>query len=190
MWPSRRNRLRLKDEFERVKYCATFVPEYQYKLGIMYLKGMTGARIDIESPYFNVPKDEDKGIALIRKAAEEGAAMASDFLSTFYFGKENFQEGIQWLQKAAEQGLSNAQAQLGILLFSKNEIVEQDAVKGCVWLIVAATSDLPGIADTRDQYMKDLSEEQKNEASKLAELLIKKLPKVSFQEHAELVGLL
>ncbi len=179
MWPFRR-RSRPMTEFERVEYCATFDSEYQYKLGLMYLKGGAAGRPS-QRNFITVPKDEAKGLHLIRQAAEQGAAMASELLSVFYFGREDLQKGFMWKQKAAEQGLANAQAQLGIL-YAADGFGQRDDVKACAWLTVAAANGASGGTEYLDRLVQTLSLSQKHEVQRLSAELLKRIPRIPFED--------
>ncbi len=115
--------------------------ESQFQLGMMYEAGK------------RVPRDEAKGLAWIEKAANQGAALASNMLSTIYMGKCDSQAGFKWKQRAAEQGLANAQGQLGIL-YATDKIVPQDDIKACAWLTVALANDCPGGRDFLDKLLR------------------------------------
>ena len=57
-----------------------------------------------------VEKDEVKGVALIRQAAEQGLPYAQGAMAyCYYYGKgvpQDFEEARQWIQKAEESGLN------------------------------------------------------------------------------------
>ena len=173
---------------ERYEYGATFNAEYQFKLGLLYLEEGHSGRPG-RPGFFSVLKDEAKGLALIQRAAEQGAAMASDFLSMFYIGREDLQKGFMWKKKAAEQGLANAQTQLGILLLG-GAFVPRDYFNACVWLTVAAANDAPGGSKFLEGVLAGLSPFERARVQKAASELQGRLPKISLGQHLEMVGLL
>jgi len=158
-------------------YAAQGDVESQFTLGLLYEEGK------------RVPRNEVKGFALIQQAAEQGAAFASDTLSKLYMGRGEFTTALKWLQRAAEQGLANAQGQLGIF-YCTDKIVPKDDVKACAWLTVAAANDCPGGRDILDKRLSKLDARERADVQKLATELLVKLPKISFREHAERVGLM
>jgi TPR repeat protein len=165
-------------ELQRLEsYAAQGDVESQFKLGMLYEEGR------------RVPRNEAKGLALIQQAAEQGAAFASNTLSTIYMARGDFTTGLKWLQRAAEQGLANAQGQLGIFYFT-DKIVPQDDVNACAWLTVAAANDCPGGSDFLEKLLSKLNAQQKADVQKLAAELLARLPKISFRDHAETVGLM
>jgi TPR repeat protein len=177
MWPFRRNPPP-ETELERLEfYAAQGHAASQYQLGMKY--------IDTNA----IGKDDAKGIALLQKAAEQGAAFASNTLSMIYMGRGDFMTGIKWLQRAAEQGLANAQAQLG-LFYSMDKIIPQDDVKAGAWMTVAVANDCPGGDESLQKVLSRLNASQKADVQKLAAELIARLPRIPFSDHAERVGLM
>lgn len=149
----------------------------QFQLGMKYDEGK------------DVPKDEARGLSLIQMAAEQGAAFASNTLGTIYMGRGDLQKGFKWTQKAAEQGLANAQGMLGIL-YASGIAIPKDEIQACVWLTVAAANDCPGDRKLLKKLASALSPQQRAEVEKLVVELLVKLPRISFREHAERLGLM
>jgi len=100
-----------------------------FELGWKYLFGI------------GVPKDEAKGKALIRKAAESGDADAQfNYGISCTKGKrgaQGFAEAVKWYRKAAEQGHMFAQVNLGIC-YAKGSGVSQDHSEAVKWYRRAA----------------------------------------------------
>ena len=75
-------------------------PESLFELGLNYLNG----RNDSLGIYMN----KEKGIALIRRSAEQGYTEAQYNLgSAYYFGEgvlQDYTQAVYWWRKAAEQG--------------------------------------------------------------------------------------
>lgn len=177
MWPFKRNPPPMT-ELQRLEYFASQGDaESQFQLGMKYVDPK------------RITKDDAKGLALIQVAAEQGAAMASNTLSTILMGRGDFPNGIKWLQTAAEQGLANAQGQLG-LFYSMDKIVPQDDIKAAAWSTVAIANDCPGDDAFLQKLLSRLTASQKTEAQKLAAELLARIPRIAFREHAERVGLM
>ena len=157
-------------------FAAQGIIEYQFKLGLMYEEGK------------NVPRNRTKGIALLEAAAEQGAAFASNTLSTIYIGSGDISNGLKWLRRAAEQGLANAQAQLGIIL-TADKITERDDVMACAWLAVAEANDCPNVTHTLKKHFERLTPSQKERVNVESKRLIQTIPKIPFNEHVNIVGL-
>ncbi|MDR1382908.1 MAG: hypothetical protein LBJ67_03530 [Planctomycetaceae bacterium] len=90
--------------------------------------------------------NEEKGMKLLLKSAEQGNLDAQHILGVNYivgqYIEENFEEGIKWLKKAAEQGHVLAQSSLGLALFHRDKYDE--AIK---WLRKSAEQ-----GDAESQY--------------------------------------
>ena len=84
-------------------------PESLFELGLNYLKGNDSLDIDM---------DKEKGIALIRRSAEQGDAAAQSNLGNAYYTGEgvpqDYVQAAYWYRKAAEQGVALAQNNLGV----------------------------------------------------------------------------
>ena len=107
-------------------------PESLFELGLNYLKGNDSLDIDM---------DKEKGIALIRRSAEQGYADAQFNLGLAYYRGEGVSEdetqAIYWWRKAAEQGYAHAQYGLGEA-YNQGKGVPQDYVQAVYWLREAA----------------------------------------------------
>ena len=107
-------------------------PESLFELGLNYLKGNDSLDIDM---------DKEKGIALIRRSAEQGYADAQFNLGLAYYRGEgvsqDYTQAVSWYRKAAEQGVAAAQYNLGVCYY-KGEGVLQDYVQAVSWWCKAA----------------------------------------------------
>ena len=107
-------------------------PESLFELGLNYLKGNDSLDIDM---------DKEKGIALIRRSAEQGYADAQFNLGLAYYRGEgvsqDYTQAVSWYRKAAEQGVAAAQYNLGVCYY-KGEGVSQDYVQAVSWWCKAA----------------------------------------------------
>ena len=77
-------------------------PESLFELGLNYLKGNDTLDIDMDKMY------KEKGIALIRRSAEQGYTEAQYNLGRCYYNGEgvsqDYTQAVYWWRKAAEQG--------------------------------------------------------------------------------------
>ena len=115
-------------------------PESLFELGLNYLKGNDSLDIDM---------DKEKGIALIRRSAEQGVAIAQCNLGVCYDNGEgvsqDYAQAVYWWRKAAEQGSAAAQNNLGNAYY-KGKGVSQDYVQAVFWYRKAAEQ---GYADAQ-----------------------------------------
>ena len=107
-------------------------PESLFELGLNYLRGNDSLGI-----YMN----KEKGIALIRRSAEQGDAAAQSNLGNAYYTGEgvpqDYVQAAYWYRKAAEQGVALAQNNLGVC-YDNGEGVSQDYTQAVYWLRKAA----------------------------------------------------
>ena len=107
-------------------------PESLFELGLNYLKGNDSLGI-----YMN----KEKGIALIRRSAEQGYVKAQYVLGfSYYFGEgvlQDYTQAVYWWRKAAEQGHAAAQYYLG-RAYCKGDGVSQDYTQAVYWWRKAA----------------------------------------------------
>jgi hypothetical protein len=96
------------------------------ELGLEYAKNVLGY---LAVNGFDEPKDEARGFALIREAANAGELTAMYAMSFQYFNKEavedNVAQGLTWLKRAAEAGHQDAIVKLGHR-YLYGEAVDQD----------------------------------------------------------------
>ena len=127
-----------------------------------------------------VTKDEDEAVKWFRKAADQGDAAAQCNLGNMYAeGRgvtKDEAEAVKWFRKAAERGHSPAQFNLGAsYLFGQGVI--KDPVQAHIWFNVAGAA---GDEEARKQLRlleKEMTPEQKAEATKLARELFERLPR-------------
>jgi TPR repeat protein len=101
-------------------------------LGLRYLFG------------YIVPKDEQVGLALLRKSADQNYAFAEAVLGIAYdegLGvPRDLHEAAEWFRKGAEQGNPRAQASLA-RAYIEGRGVRQDLVVGDMWLNLAVQGE-------------------------------------------------
>ena len=119
-------------------------------------------------------------VAEVRSKAEAGDAKAQFSLGVMYDkGRgvtKDEAEAVKWFRKAAERGHSPAQFNLGAsYLFGQGVI--KDPVQAHIWFNVAGAA---GDEEARKQLRlleKEMTPEQKAEATKLARELFERLPR-------------
>jgi len=102
---------------------------------------------------FRGDENEEEGEAIsdrvrscLRKAAEQGDALAQDMLASLYCdgswadegNPEDNAEAVKWSRKAAEQGRQDAQNNLGIMYYNGKKGVPQDYTEAMKWFRKAA----------------------------------------------------
>ena len=91
-----------------------------------------------------VAKDAAEAVKWYRKAAEQGLALAQDFLGRSYFHGEGVAkdavEAVKWFRKAAEQDDAEAQCYLGFC-YEYGEGVAEDAAEAVKWYRKAAEQE-------------------------------------------------
>lgn len=107
-------------------------PEALYSLGIDYLNGNDSLGI-----YMN----KEKGVELLRRAAEQGNADAQYNLGDcYYYGEgvaQDYAQAVYWWRQAAEQGDAMVQNKLGIC-YCNGQGVAQDYAQAVYWWRQAA----------------------------------------------------
>jgi TPR repeat protein len=114
----------------------------QYHIGFSYLKG------------HGVPQDFVRGMAWLRKAAEQGDVSAQYLLGAMYHhGNQGVQKdagaAAAWFRKAAEQGYAPAQHLLGAMCSMSLE----DSVQAYMWLTLAASRYGAPEKENRDRVL-------------------------------------
>ena len=110
------------------------VPEAQFNLGEKYRNGSKG-----------IPKDHAKAFYWIRKAADQGYALAQATLGYLYqngYGTDKDPEKAFYLSNSAERGVTWAQNALGDCYYF-GEGVTQDFKTAVEWYRKAAERNLP-----------------------------------------------
>lgn len=102
-------------------------PEALYSLGIDYLNGNDSLGI-----YMN----KEKGVELLRRAAEQGNADAQYNLGDcYYYGEgvaQDYAQAVYWYRQAAEQGNAWAQYNLGVC-YAEGLGVDRDSKQAESW---------------------------------------------------------
>lgn len=109
-------------------------PSGVFQVGYSYIEGV------------GVSKDIPKGLSLVRKAADDGEAMAQGYQGRLYhYGehvKKDYAEALKWYLKAAEQGNAYSQVQAG-LMYEFGNGVEKDIPRALELLHKSADQNFP-----------------------------------------------
>lgn len=117
------------------------LPAAQYMLGSALLFGEDGMTL-YEAPSMqshNTPSqaDRDRGMALIRQAAEQELPLAEDFLAQAYQGNYGVpadgKEALFWLEKGVARGSSEAMYELGSFYLAGMPGIPSDCRKALHW---------------------------------------------------------
>lgn len=91
--------------------------------------------------YFFSRKDYAKALPLLRKAADQGNALAQNILAFMYGNGQGVpqddSEAVKWFRKAAEQGNADGQYNLGVM-YKNGQGVPQDYSEAVKWYRKAA----------------------------------------------------
>ena len=140
----------------------------QFDLGIMYRAGA------------GVPKDEVEAVKWYRKSAEQGNDRAQFNLGFMYATGDGVPkdavEAVKWYRLAAEQGTAAAQSNLG-LMYDNGTGVPKDLVQAHMWWNIAGAKGNEGAKKNLAEVEKQMSSEQKAEATMRARELFERLPK-------------
>jgi TPR repeat protein len=113
----------------------------QCGLGLMYARGPEPG---VPCAYC-VPKDDTQAAFWLRKAAEQGLAVAQGALGNLYENgrgvPQDYAQAILWYRKAAEQGYAPSQSSLG-LAYYYGQGVPQDYAQAALWYRKAAEQGL------------------------------------------------
>ncbi len=112
------------------------------------LSGDAGAQNDLGLAYIeddDVPTNYYEGVSWLRKAADQGLALAQHNLGLMYYdGGQGVPrdkcEAARWVKMAAEQGLAEAQYNLAVMYFD-GEGVEQSYANAMKWYHRAAAKN-------------------------------------------------
>lgn len=99
-------KIELRDHYQRD--ANNGLAEAQYKLGVMYAKGIGVSQSSFEAEEW------------LKKAAEQNNKDAQYSLAQFYMERRGYGwlAAIPWLERAAENGSSDAQLQLGVMYYN------------------------------------------------------------------------
>ena len=118
------------------------------------------------------PSEAQTGVEMVRRAAEQGDALAQYFLGIAYVNgegvPENDAEAARWFRRAAEQGNALAQGSLGIA-YADGLGVLKDAVLAHIWLNIASANGQSAVAgEVRDALEREMTPAQIERATELA----------------------
>ncbi len=123
--------------------------EAQFLLGKMYWKGD------------GVLKDTDRAMKWLKASAAQGNADAQFFAGSYYLiTHRDVAEGVKWMRLSAEQGNQDAQLLLGKTYMDGAPGLARDAVRGEMWLRLAAKGNLPFYAKELQAAESQMSPEQ------------------------------
>jgi TPR repeat protein len=115
-----------------------------------------------------------------RKKAESGDAAAQFSLGLKYANgngvPKDSAEAVKWYRRSADQGNFVAQTILG-MMYRNGEGVPKDLVQAHVWWNIAGAAGNEGVKKHLATLEKEMTSDQKAEATKLARELFAKLPK-------------
>ncbi len=110
-----------------------------------------------------VPQDHREAAKWVRMAADQGQAMAQDWLARMYLRGEGVtkdrEEAAKWFRKAAEQGFADAQLYLGMMYFIGEGVVH-DFVQAHAWFNLAASQGNDKGKENRDDAAKQMTPTQ------------------------------
>jgi hypothetical protein len=149
-----------------------------YELAAM--QGHTDAQLALATMYRagqGVSKDYLKVLFWLEEAAIAGHPVAQlDLGDIFETGENgaaipNYEYAFRWYSLAANNGIANAQAKVG-QMYLVGRGIEQDQVKGLMWLIVAERhaegEEAEQVAALQQEFSADLTKEVVSEAKSLA----------------------
>jgi TPR repeat protein len=117
-----------------------------------------------------VPQDDAEAVTWIRKAAEQGFALAQNTLGARYqTGKgvaQDHAEAVKWFRKAAEQGNADAQNNLGAI-YGEGQGVPRDLIRAYTWFSLAAIAGNQSAAKNRDIAAQHMTVDEIAEAKRL-----------------------
>ena len=155
------------------------LPEAQFKLGILYLKGagiekevlkgqnllLQAAKQDHAEAQFElghlyrtgtgVTRDGAEAIRWYKSAADLGYGQAMLSLGIMYDGGEvgtpkDPNIAISWYRQAAEKGIAQACSILGVKYFSGEDVIS-DPINGYVWALLAVQASEKGNNESFEQ---------------------------------------
>jgi uncharacterized protein len=133
----------------------------QSRLGALYDEGR------------GVPQSLSKAMKWYRRAAQQGDLNAQIALGLIYgTGRgvpQNSLQAVKWFSRAAEQGDALAQYNLGLIYASGYAGAPKDDVQALVWFSLAAKGGHDDARKQRDTLAAALSQEQVQQAEKIAQ---------------------
>ncbi|MBF0141483.1 MAG: sel1 repeat family protein [Magnetococcales bacterium] len=150
--------------------------KYLWMLSIMLLMSScvfpiqkidTTTAVPVSQPATRPPENT---VDAIRKAAENGDAIAQKALATRYLKgddvPQDYTEAATWMRKSAEQGNADAQNNLGIL-YAQGKGVPQDHVFAYMWMSLSAAQANQEAAQNRDNVSRIMPPARIAEAKEL-----------------------
>ena len=125
-----------------LEQAAQELPASQYQLGTLLLygeNGLTNHEAAAMQAHNTPPQAErERGIALIRAAAERGEAAAEGEMARIYQGgmgvEADGEQVVHWLQKGVARGSADAMYELGMLYLYGMQKLPMDCNKAIHWL--------------------------------------------------------
>ena len=141
----------------------------QNDLGHMYLDGY---------PDYNIPKDNDKAIYYLNKAAEQNQVNAMTTVGWVYFTGEygapiDYEEAINWNKKASDLGCSIASYNIGLFYYGGLADLDQDLNEAKKYWLLSASQHIDFKNKCRsdpDELLKEINQYNKNPSNKMKEL--------------------
>ena len=123
--------------------------------------------------------DYATAVRLFRLAADQGDAIAQQYLGVMYIDGEgvpqNYAEAFKWYRLAADQSITNAQLCLGSM-YATGKGVTQDYVRAHMWFNLAAAGGSKNAAAWRDHLAQGMNAAQIAEAQHRATQFLAKRP--------------
>ena len=144
------------------------------------LHGLAGYSNDVLAKYIlgekllksTLDTDEEKGLALMQEAAEQGLSIAENYLGE-YFEKSDQEKSLRFYEEAANNGFASSSFNLG-RVFEEGKIVKKDKVKAKEYYTSASQNSCKA-ADYKLKGIKteeEINEEFERYKSKLREITI------------------
>jgi TPR repeat protein len=118
-----------------------------------------------------VPKDEAKGLELIRRGAVLGSVEAQFHLGASYEFGDNFPKdearAREYFRMCATRGEALCQLRMALLLLKRPERTERDYLQALAWLELAAEQGVEGAASLRDRERSKLTANQSQWVARL-----------------------
>jgi uncharacterized protein len=145
----------------------------QFELGVDYLEGRNGFQVD-----------KRLGMQWVRRAADQGLAIAQHHLGDMYFRGDgtvqDYEEAVKWFEAAADQKFSSSLLGLA-MCYEFGKGVKRSNLKAHMYYNLAAalyddeSSDTKiFLSETRDEVAKDMSERQLKKATRMARKWLEK----------------
>jgi TPR repeat protein len=169
--------------FTHTAYCGQdqIVDDYYREINLLAESGDAEAQYSLAMMFDfgdNVPRDGEKAVYWLRKAAEQDLAAACYSLGVKYeFGSTVRQSSTQaayWYRRAAFRDLPMAQFHLG-LLYLPGSGLPPDPIQAYAWLTLAADHEYPEALANRDVADELLDKADRSRAEDMAAQLRKQV---------------